>query len=235
MFKKLLHSKSVQRRAAWILIIMLVPPFILFFNTWMGGTALTGGETAGVVFGRHVPLSEFQEEYARLRQRLEDEVGPVPEVLEPWLRDQTWDRLILQAEAKRREKVSDQELAEFIRNQPAFQRDGRFMPEIYHQFIASRGMTPARFETRLRNELRITKLVNSATASVQMSDEELRRAWEEDRPASDDAEFAHEKEAFRTAALGGKQQLRFHEWLTQLRERAHLKNLLPPAPLSAAP
>ncbi len=176
MFKKLLHSKSVQRRAAWILIIVLVPPFILFFHTWMGGRPIAG-ETAGIIFGRPIPVSDFQEEYARLRQRVEEEIGPVPAALEPVLRDQTWDRFILQTEAKRRVKVSNQELAEFIRTQPAFQREGRFVPELYHQFVAARGMTPSFFEARLRDELGITKLADSVTTTVTVTDEEAHDAF----------------------------------------------------------
>jgi len=179
MFKRILRSKTLQARARWILAILLVPPFIFFFHMWVGGRSVPGpGGTAGVVFGRQVPWETFQQEYWLIRQSLEAQAqGTIPEGAEPALRQQTWDRLILREEARRQVRVSNEELAQFIQRQPTFQKDGRFVPELYYQFVRGLGFTTQAYEARIRDDLRIQKLLESVNAQAHLTDEELKIAY----------------------------------------------------------
>ena len=179
MFRRILRSKTLQARTRWILAIVMVPPFIFFFHMWVGGSrpTLGPGGSAGILFGRHVPWETFEQEYAWLHRAVEAQFGTLPEGLVPYLRQQTWDRLILRAEARRRVKVSDEELARDIQNHTTFQKDGRFVPDLYFQFVRGTGLSPQAFEERVRDDLRIEKLLDAVKAQVRLTDEEVRTAY----------------------------------------------------------
>jgi len=179
MFRRILRSKTLQARTRWILAIVMVPPFIFFFHMWVGGSRPTPGPggSAGILFGRHVPWETFEQEYAWLHRTVEARFGTLPEALVPYLRQQTWDRLILRAEARRRVKVSDEELARDIQNHTTFQKDGRFVADLYFQFVRGTGVSPQAFEERLRDDLRIETLLDSVKAQVRLTDEEVRAAY----------------------------------------------------------
>ncbi len=178
MFKRVLRLKRRQTIVLWTLIIIFVLPFILFFHMGVGGRSSQGpGGSAGVIFGRRIPWDVFQAQSQLIRGTLKARWGQVPESFEPWLRQQTWDRLILREEARRRTKVTDEEVAWYIQRQPMFQRNGRFDATLYYQLVQALGMNPQLFEEFLRDELRIQKLLDAVKAQVQVTDEELEAAY----------------------------------------------------------
>ena len=168
MFKKVLRLIGRRTVALWIVIILALP-FILFFH-WGGGNAGPGpGGTAGVIFGRPIPWERYDQTYRAIRRGLESQFAdnPVPDAFEPILRQQTWDRLILQEEARRRMSVTDEELARSIQTQPTFQQAGRFDPALYLRFVRAMGVTPQLFEERLRDDMRVEKLLEQVKAEDQ--------------------------------------------------------------------
>lgn len=181
MFKRLLRSKTVQRRTQLLLAVVMIPPFVFFFHLWAGSRPGAGpGGTAGEIFGRPVPWETFQEYHQLIRKNLEAQLGTIPEGFEPFLVQQTWDRLILREEARRQIRVSDADLARHLRTQATFQRDGRFTPELYYQYLRALGTTPQAFEARLRDELRAQKLVERITSEVSVDEAEVRQAYARD-------------------------------------------------------
>ena len=64
--------------------------------------------------------------------------------------------LIVQASQKEGFLLSDGELRDVIQSFPAFQKDGRFLYSSYISFLKNQGLSPSRFEARIRN----TKLVD---------------------------------------------------------------------------
>ncbi|MBI3087933.1 MAG: SurA N-terminal domain-containing protein [Candidatus Omnitrophica bacterium] len=177
MFKRLLKIRGRRAIALWI-VLLLALPLILFFHWGMGGGNGPGpGGTAGVVFGRAIPWDSYQQEYQVIRRGLESQLGSVPEAFEPFLQQQTWDRIILREEARRRMRATDQEVARYLRAQPTFQQDGQFVPGLYYRFVRGIGSTPRAFEERIRDDLRIQALVESVEAEATVTDEELRIAY----------------------------------------------------------
>lgn len=178
MFRRILRSKTIQNRTRWILAIVMVPPFAFFFHLWTGNRATPGpGGSAGVLFGHQVPWETFQEEYAWLRRNASAQFGTIPEGLEPYFRQQAWDRLLLKEEARRRVTVGDDELARYLRERPTFQQDGRFAPDFYFRFVKSLGLTPQAFEARLRDDLRVDKILERIKSDVTLTDEEVKTAY----------------------------------------------------------
>lgn len=87
-----------------------------------------------------------------------------------------WERLILlEAARSARVRVTDQQVTGFIANHPLFQRNGRFIQEIYSNMLSSIFRTEAReFEELLRENIMIQVFRNSLLEDVSVSEEEAR-------------------------------------------------------------
>ena len=178
MFKKLIHSRAIRTRTSLILAIVLVPPFIFFFHLFTGQPSGGRNGVAGTMFGRPVPWETFWEEQRLLRREWESRSGPLPEDFGPILAQETWDRLLLVAEAKRRKlRVTNQELAARIQQLPEFQQEGRFSRERYGQLLQAMGWSPQRFEAMMRDRLLVQRLVREATAATTGPEEERQQAY----------------------------------------------------------
>jgi len=177
MFQRILRSKHRQRIVLWLLVIAVVVPMLLFFQGSLGGNS--PGNAAGVIFGRTVPRDVFQQEYLFTHAALERQFGELPEELAPLVQQQAWDRLILREVARKRLRVTDAEVAGYLRKQPAFQIDGRFDQALYERWARGMGSTPRVFEERVRDDLRIQGLIEQLNAEVQLTEEELRAAYDE--------------------------------------------------------
>jgi peptidyl-prolyl cis-trans isomerase D len=165
MFKKVLRFKGRRTVALWV-VILLALPFILFFHWGAGQSGPGPGGTAGVIFGRPIPWERYDQISRAIRRELESQLGDDADAdaVEAVLRQQTWDRLILQEEARRRVTVTDEELARAIQSQPAFQQAGRFDSALYFRFVRAMGLSPRLFEEQVRDDLRIQKLLEQVKA-----------------------------------------------------------------------
>lgn len=178
MFRKLIKQEKLHGAIKWLLIIVIVVPMIFFGAMWVGGSWHVGpGGKAGELFGHAVPWEEFEQEYRLSSRSLQAQMGTIPEAFEPFLRQQTWDRLILKAEAKRTIRISDEQVARSIQTQPTFQLNGAFSPELYYQFLRSLGTSPNAFEERVRDDLRLQQLTELVKSQAGLTDEELRAAY----------------------------------------------------------
>jgi peptidyl-prolyl cis-trans isomerase D len=93
------------------------------------------------------------------------------------LRKQAMDSLVnqklMELEAKKLDfRVSDQELAEYIRNVEAFQSGGVFDGRRYREILGRIRMTPEQFEQEQRISLLIQKLRDFIVSNVKVSDDE---------------------------------------------------------------
>lgn len=192
----------LRRRVIWILVLLLVPSFILFFHAT--GQAPLGRPdiSAGTIFGAAVPWETFDQQRAWVFVKVSNSLkGLPPELLNSIVEQQVWRDLLLLAEAKRqRLRVADQDLAAFIQTIPAFQDNGRFRADFYHGYLRSQGMSPKTFEDLVRNDLLIERLVDSVKASVPVSEEEVRAAYEEANERRQGSLFAVESGAYREEA-----------------------------------
>lgn len=177
MFKQLTKSAHRQTVVFWILIMIIVLPMIISLSS---GSA-AGGSGAGTIFGRKIPWPEYQQEYRLVRSNLESQLGQLPEGLEPIVEQQVWDRLMLREAARKRVKVSDEELARYLQQIPAFQENGRFSKPLYERMVQGLRMTPQGFEARVRDDLRMQKLMESVQAEATVSDEDIRQAYLRER------------------------------------------------------
>ena len=161
MFKRLIKSQALRRRTSWIVAAVLILPFVLFFHATGQAPPRGPGGTAGELFGKPVPWEVFEDERRWVQRHLENQLGDIPETFRQMFTQAAWDRLVLLEEARRaRLAVPDEELAASIRRIPEFQEEGRFLPDRYHLLLRASGLTPQTFETRLRKDLLIERLIS---------------------------------------------------------------------------
>lgn len=167
---------------AWFIVGLLIIPFA-FFGIDQFTTSNANPEVASVG-DRDITLREFQNAYNQRYQRLVQMLGDNfdPSTLDRDVMRQAVLEDMIQQEARLQYaqdqgwRVSDQALMQFLREIPAFQRDGQFSPEAYRELLAQQGMSPARYEQQLREGLRAEQLRNAVVNSAFVVPEEVARA-----------------------------------------------------------
>src|SRR3989338_4272556 len=152
---KLLRKK--MKLILWITTILVVPTFVVW------GTMVRFGEKrgpayAGIIFGRKVSFDEYSQTFREVDQQNRRMYGDNYSQFAKFinLEEQTWDRLVLLYEARKRNIiVTDREVSGEIAKFPAFQKDGRFDQETYRRIL---GNGARAFEEELRRSLIISRL-----------------------------------------------------------------------------
>jgi peptidyl-prolyl cis-trans isomerase D len=175
MFKKVIASPAMRQRVSWLIAGILILPFIFFFHASGQSPAPGQGGTAGKLFGKPVSWETFEEQRRWLRQSFERQLGgAVPDALLPMVDRFAWDRIMVLREAEREKiRVGDMDVAGVIAKIPAFQRDGRFEPELYQYYVRATGVGPQAFERRVREDLTIEKMMERVKGQVTVSDEDV--------------------------------------------------------------
>lgn len=166
---------------AWFIVGLISIPFAL----WGVNSYVTGPSDAVVakVNGEEITRSELLQAVQRyreqMRQMMGDEFNPDmfdgAEIRYAVIDDLIEQRLIRSASDKLGQRISDRQIAQFIQQTPAFQRDGRFDTEQYQMVLARAGFSPASYEASLRNDLLGQQLVQNIEGSTVVSQVEVER------------------------------------------------------------
>lgn len=178
---------------AWFIVGLLIIPFAFFGIDQFAGSS--PDPTMATVGDEDITLRDFRDAYAqryqRLLQMLGDDFDP-SELEQSEFRRAVLDDLIREsAQAQYAERhgwrVSDDEIAAFLRTVPAFQEDGRFSPSRYRSLLQRQGMSPSSYENQLRQGLRVEQLRNVVVDSAFSTPEEIAklRRLEEQRRSFD--------------------------------------------------
>jgi peptidyl-prolyl cis-trans isomerase D len=184
----ILRSKS-RNIVTYVLFGIIIVVFIVSFGPGSQGcqvTGLTQGyavEVDGVV----VDTEDYEQHYAQLfrtyqarvgqtfTRELADQLG-----LRNVAMNQLTDRALVLQDAKRRGlEVTDDELSRVIQSLPGFQTGGRFDKDLYARSVAASYGSAYRFEKALRDDLAYQKMIALLREGVQVSEDEVRRAWAE--------------------------------------------------------
>ncbi|MEK6591491.1 MAG: SurA N-terminal domain-containing protein [Pseudomonadota bacterium] len=154
------------------LFVLIIPPFALF-----GIDSYFQGMDRGAGLAKVGNHSITQQEFSRALRERQDTIQRMtggkapPELLDnPELRFAVLDelirqRLLLDRALRVGMTISDQQLQSVIGNLPVLQDAGKFSIERYTQFLRSEGMTPAIFESRLRQDLLQQHILNAYIGS----------------------------------------------------------------------
>jgi peptidyl-prolyl cis-trans isomerase D len=172
LFRKHAASGIIKVILGLIVIVFVFWGFEGFRSDRSGRVALVNGET--------ITIDEYRLAYNNLLERYRQQYGDqlndeFIEMLQ--LRKQALDSLVnqklMELEARKLNfRVSDQELADYIRNVEAFQNDGVFDGRRYREILARIRTTPEQFEQEQRTSLLIQKLRDFIVGNVKVSDDE---------------------------------------------------------------
>ena len=165
--------RSHQRLMQLILLILIVPSFVFF---GIQGYDRMRQDTQGVasVGGQTITQGELDNAQRDQLARMRQSYGPTVDTAlfdTPESRAQTLNGLIaqqvlFQQAQKQSLGTSDRKLQETIMGIQALQDNGRFSSDRYQALLAQQGMTPAVFETRLRQDLALQQLSAAIEESV---------------------------------------------------------------------
>ncbi|MFH1360019.1 MAG: SurA N-terminal domain-containing protein [Candidatus Omnitrophota bacterium] len=177
---KVLRKKGVMKKVLWVVAVVIIISFG-FFGTANYLNRRRGVSYAGHIFGRKISFDDFTDSYAHTRNqailRYGDNFYRIQERLD--LVAETWDRLILLHEAKKRNiRVSDQEVVAAIQDFEFFKRDSQFDQELYDIILRRVFQTqPRNFEEGIRESLLFQKLYEQETENLALTDEEIKEQY----------------------------------------------------------
>jgi peptidyl-prolyl cis-trans isomerase D len=162
-----------------IKVILFLIVVVFVFWGFEGFRSDRSGRVA-LVNGEAITIDEYRLAYNNLLERYRQQYGgqlneEFIEMLQ--IRKQAMDSLVnqklMELEAKKLDfRVSDQELADYIRNVEAFQNGGVFDGRRYREILARIRTTSEQFEQEQRISLMIQKLRDFIVGNVKVSDDE---------------------------------------------------------------
>ena len=180
---------SLMRKHAgsWIIKTLLGAVILAFIPFGYGIYRDRSNLEVASINGESITMEEYQQAYnnimAQMRQRfgnsLNDEMIQMLQVKRQALDQLISQKLMIMAAADLELKVSDQELAEAIRNIAAFQTDGVFDSRRYQYILNRNRLSEEMFESQQRQAMLVAKLQDIVTDNIKVSDMEAEKwyAW----------------------------------------------------------
>ncbi|MCM8791688.1 MAG: SurA N-terminal domain-containing protein [Candidatus Omnitrophica bacterium] len=169
--------KKTTRKSFWIILLILILPGFLLWGSESIVQHIQFKNYVGIIFGQKVTSEEFQRALTAIRHELMLQKGEefLKKESEIDLTTHVWDRIILLKEAKRRKiKISDKEVRDFIKMISLFRSNNEFNFELYRRIVQYFLKTSERiFEEEIRESLMISKLYDEITADVKLTEDEI--------------------------------------------------------------
>ncbi len=133
--------------------------------------------------GQKISIQQARNAWSHEEARLQQSFGgqDIPATLRDRFQDQVLEGLIRDALMTQRThdlgyRVTEADVQEAIRNEPAFQIEGKYSPEAAKAALAQAGLSVEQFETELRSSLQRTQLENGIRASDFLTPREFAQA-----------------------------------------------------------
>jgi peptidyl-prolyl cis-trans isomerase D len=156
---------------AWLIVILISIPFALWgIQSYLGvGREVIVAKVNGVEIKEQDLQRRVQQARIQLRERLGaaydaaqiDDRRLRQEVLDDMIRES----LVVDVSHRLGFRISDQELQAQILSEPAFQRGGQFDKALYEQVLSLQGLSPALFESQVRQRMVGTQMVRGIVGS----------------------------------------------------------------------
>ena len=181
MLKQLRH-KGVAKKIIWFVVIIIIISFG-FLGTAYLFTDSGGINVAGKIFGKNIKIDKFQRVSQLTRINALIRYGEKFSEIQPFLNldNETWDRLILMHDVKRKKiQVKDGEVIKSIEQNPLFLRNGQFDQLLYNDILRYSFKIRARnFEESTRDSIKFAKLYQMVTNKIQIDEEEIKHSFKQ--------------------------------------------------------
>ncbi|PIQ14269.1 MAG: peptidylprolyl isomerase [Hydrogenophilales bacterium CG_4_9_14_3_um_filter_59_35] len=188
----------IRDRAQGLIVKIILGLITIPFALWGVDSYIRGGDKADIVAqvdGQNISGQEFsralKEQQGRMRGAMGERFDPAildrPEVRQSVLDELVQQRLLAMEANRVGFKLPDTLLASIIADIPEFQQDGKFSQSRYESMTRAQDMTPAVFESRLRQNLVIQQLFEGLSHGVAVphaSEEMVVRLAEQQREIS---------------------------------------------------
>jgi len=174
---------TIRERAqgwiAWVIVTIISVPFALWgINEYFGAQEKV---VVAEINGNEILAQDFQELLQRqrniLRQqfdgKIDNKIFESPAFKLRVLNEMITQRLVTADIKNQNYQIGDQQLAIYLRSNPAFQSDGSFSPELYAQAVRSNGISAPAFENRIRMGSIVEQVKDGFTRSVISNDAQL--------------------------------------------------------------
>jgi peptidyl-prolyl cis-trans isomerase D len=193
--------EAMRRNTKVILWITVISFVLLMFLVWgadlQGNRSGPRADTIGMVNGDRILFSDYQQELGRNREIARSQGRELQPSDELMLEEQTWSnivtrRLLMQEAVRRNMLVRDSEVRSvllnnppaFITQDPSFRdKNGNFDLATYKATIQDPQLPEElllQLEDAVRRDLPIQKLQDVIVSSAKVSDEEVRRAYQDE-------------------------------------------------------
>src|SRR5579862_6611979 len=167
------------------LTYLLFGALILIFAAWgaYGVASLNfGGSTsAAKVNGQAISIEEVRQSWQQQQAQWQQRYGTdMPDLIKARMQDQLLESFVRTSLMTQRTHdlgyaVTDQQVLEALEQEPAFQLDGKYSPEVAKARLQQAGITPEAFEADMRTALQRAQLGNSIRESEFLTPAELKR------------------------------------------------------------
>ncbi len=168
-----------QNVGSWMVKFILGAIVVVFVFWGIGSFRSSRMDVAAKVNGEKILFETFREAYSRVLENYQRMFGgTIPEFIKKdaikkqVLNELINKALINQAAAKMGIIVSDEEIRQTIVQLRAFQSNGGFSQDLYERLLKQNRLTPAKFETSVREELTLEKVKAILAAGIDVPDSE---------------------------------------------------------------
>ncbi|MCE5194031.1 MAG: SurA N-terminal domain-containing protein [Nitrospiraceae bacterium] len=164
----------------YVFFFLIIISFIFFY---VGPIDKSTSIPLAMIGKDRITMEEYSKTYERVRENhrdqlkekfndeMEKKLGLKERVLDMMIDE----KILLIAAKDLGIKVSDEELGQIIRSEPAFQRDGVFNKDIYFRVLKSNRMSTEIYESSRKAEFIVVKMKSLIAESVDLTDSELKQ------------------------------------------------------------
>ncbi len=176
----------IRKNAGSWIIKFILGLLVLVFSLWgIGSFRSQKADILARVNGDKILMESYRRAYNNVMDRYRQMFkGQIPEGLLKRLNikqqvvDSLIDRVLIRQAANRQGiRVTNREIQELILSIPAFRRNGAFDQRVYERVLREERLTPAAFETQVRDQLLADKLKGLLCSGLYVSDVEARQHY----------------------------------------------------------
>jgi peptidyl-prolyl cis-trans isomerase D len=171
-------QKIREKITGWVAgLILALLAFV--FAVWGIDIGFSDQSVAAVVNGDKIPIAPVRQAIQNQMSQFQQAYGAdVPELVEQQVRDSVIEgfvrnRLLVQRIRDEGYRISDEAVAQSVRQIPVFQVNGRFSLDAYRAMLANVGYSPAAFEAEQRQNMQIQQLQDGILGSAFVTSVEL--------------------------------------------------------------
>jgi peptidyl-prolyl cis-trans isomerase D len=161
--------------AVFVLGLLIIPFAFVGVSSYFTSDAVNA---VAVVNDEEITVNEFSQGFQTYRRQMQARLGAAfdPErfdqavVRRSYLDQLIDEQLLAQVSIDAGLTVSNEMLAQTIRELPAFQVDGEFNADVYQANLAAQGLTPQQFEQNIRTTMVLSQLPTAIAASAISTD-----------------------------------------------------------------